>query len=454
MSVALETLRTLGLSLSPAWGSSRFSSTEALLAAAVAAPSLTPVTLPTLPDTSAMVSATLPGPYFLCVVAAVDVGNPLGVDSGSGGGKRCLKLALSDGHREAIALEDEPLPTLVPPFLGAKLIVRDVAVRRGLLLLKASGVRVLGGARPAVVASAAPPRVGAGTGAAPPPPCGVPVRTTAGVGIAPVAALVAPPTPAPQRATAATTLVPAPAPAVTAAAAAAAAGPMDEDPPTDKEGDAIVILSDGEGGGGGARVAVSPGGTTPSTTLTALMSIGVGGSTHPSHTVFALPAVRIAAMRNITWEGGVYTLDALLVEGAAAAAVAALQSGADAEVVSAADAEQAASESRGVYAWVGVEEGVVSRLLGMSARIAAAIMALPKAGGVPHPQLAEGGEAATPVPPLLTPTDVKATKNAFKDKVYDLEVALTQHAPGSVRVRLVNTGGGGVQGPHILLVKA
>ena len=63
---------------------------------------------------------------------------------GAGGGRRALKL-VHDGHwhKEVVAFEDEPIPTLKEPIVGAVLLLRDVKVRRGLLLLQLDGVRVV-----------------------------------------------------------------------------------------------------------------------------------------------------------------------------------------------------------------------------------------------------------------------------------------------------------------------
>ena len=52
---------------------------------------------------------------------------------------------MHDGHwhKEVVAFEDEPIPTLKEPIVGAVLLLRDVKVRRGLLLLQLDGVRVV-----------------------------------------------------------------------------------------------------------------------------------------------------------------------------------------------------------------------------------------------------------------------------------------------------------------------
>ena len=59
---------------------------------------------------------------------------------------RCLQLLLTDGHTQVKALEYSPLRSLAwDQPAGAKLLLQDVPLRRGLLLLQPENCALLGG---------------------------------------------------------------------------------------------------------------------------------------------------------------------------------------------------------------------------------------------------------------------------------------------------------------------
>jgi hypothetical protein len=70
-----------------------------------------------------------------------------GQGAGTNSNYRTFKLSLTDGVRRVFALEYRRVPVLdlerTPP--GTKILVRDVLVRRGVLLLLPQNVQVLGG---------------------------------------------------------------------------------------------------------------------------------------------------------------------------------------------------------------------------------------------------------------------------------------------------------------------
>jgi hypothetical protein len=61
-------------------------------------------------------------------------------------GKRLLKLQLTDGHAIVSAMEMKPIPGLsTNTLIGTKILLKSVPVQRGMLLLNAGNVEVLGG---------------------------------------------------------------------------------------------------------------------------------------------------------------------------------------------------------------------------------------------------------------------------------------------------------------------
>eukprot|EP00667_Euglena_gracilis_P022756 EG_transcript_25458 len=70
-------------------------------------------------------------------------------------GKRCLRLECTDGQRRVPCLEYRPCPSLDHAQVGMKLQLRNVNVRRGLLLLVEESVAMLGGSVAAKAAAEA-----------------------------------------------------------------------------------------------------------------------------------------------------------------------------------------------------------------------------------------------------------------------------------------------------------
>ena len=99
--------------------------------------------------------------------------------NGEESGNRMLKLCLSDGRQQLFGIEYRRLPSLQSnPPCGLKLVLHNVAVRRGVLLLTPANTCVVGGG----VAAAAP---AAPVGAAVPSGGGAPSHAHAGVARAP-----------------------------------------------------------------------------------------------------------------------------------------------------------------------------------------------------------------------------------------------------------------------------
>ncbi|CAN6472523.1 unnamed protein product [Victoria cruziana] len=88
------------------------------------------------------------GPFILQVDEIVNVGSPLRdrYKEASSGNKRCLKLSMTDGIQRVFGIEYRPIKDLkVLAPAGLKVAVQNVHVRRGLLMLVAEVLEVLGG---------------------------------------------------------------------------------------------------------------------------------------------------------------------------------------------------------------------------------------------------------------------------------------------------------------------
>ncbi|RYE98351.1 MAG: hypothetical protein EOO41_02475 [Methanobacteriota archaeon] len=122
---------------------------------------------------SNMHGAHLSGPFYLQLDSCANVAASAD-DRREPSRVHTLKMALHDGAQRVLALEVTPIPELsadVAP--GTKLVVRDVTVRRGMLLLRGACVYVLGGGRPLPRAVTC----GAGIAAAVPRPAHAPHST-------------------------------------------------------------------------------------------------------------------------------------------------------------------------------------------------------------------------------------------------------------------------------------
>lgn len=197
---ALGQLRAVGLHAAPGWASTigdvgvggalaAALHTELRLvvdAAAAATGALLPV------DVAQRRVCTVPGPLWLQVDEFVDVGPSAAGDGGGTsqldddaatpagppmavpppGARRVLKMAVTDGVRQIAALESRSLPAITPhaAAAGAKLVVRDVECRRGVLLLTPANCRFLGGSVPALVALQQGTSAARRAALAPPPP--------------------------------------------------------------------------------------------------------------------------------------------------------------------------------------------------------------------------------------------------------------------------------------------
>lgn len=104
---------------------------------------------PALPDgIGSVVKSCLAGSFVLQIDELVDVARKRDerAPDAPAGAHRLLKARLSDGFSSVSAIEYEPLPALSPaPARGAKLLVSNPVVRRGLLLLAPDNTRLLGG---------------------------------------------------------------------------------------------------------------------------------------------------------------------------------------------------------------------------------------------------------------------------------------------------------------------
>ena len=89
----------------------------------------------------------LSGRFLLQLNECFDAAQPLKTRfSSTTHAKRCLKLSLQDGATPLLALEWRPIPALNPHLpAGVKLLITDPLSHRGILLLRAENVQVLGG---------------------------------------------------------------------------------------------------------------------------------------------------------------------------------------------------------------------------------------------------------------------------------------------------------------------
>ncbi len=279
--------------------------------------------------TLAPAGATFSG--FLEVCSAVDISQPrpqagAAAAVAGAGSRRVLKLGLTDGVSAAVGLETAPLADLREPYLGAKLLVRDVEVRRGVLLLAgAACVRVVCG------------------GAAPAPPARPAAEPAAGDSDGDVVEVVS-------------------------------EGAREEEEEEEEGGG-----GGSGGGGGGGRPPPPP--PPPSQLLPFLASL----SRAPALGAWALLRdARVVALRGFSAAGGAFSLQALLSAGAGLQRVRALREETR-ELLQAADAVEGALLGGGgggggapVAAWVAVTDSAVAALLGLSAAQFAADTALPK----------------------------------------------------------------------------
>jgi hypothetical protein len=123
------------------------------------------------PDVAGKHKYRIPGPVIVQVDEIVNVGASAD-PRGDLGNSRLLKYALTDGAQQVYAIELVPLRDLSTSTpLGCKLIIRDVEIRRGLLILAQANVQVLGGSVEGLV-NLQLAVYGAGAGAGAPPPQG------------------------------------------------------------------------------------------------------------------------------------------------------------------------------------------------------------------------------------------------------------------------------------------
>ncbi|XXG78439.1 hypothetical protein AAC387_Pa08g2386 [Persea americana] len=99
-------------------------------------------------DVHAMHGVELAGPFLLQVDEIVNISVPLRerYHDASAGLKRCLKLSMTDGAQRVVGMEYRPvscLEALAPA--GLKVCIRNVHIRRGLLMLVPEVLEVLGG---------------------------------------------------------------------------------------------------------------------------------------------------------------------------------------------------------------------------------------------------------------------------------------------------------------------
>ncbi|KAJ8634162.1 hypothetical protein MRB53_027498 [Persea americana] len=99
-------------------------------------------------DVHTMHGVELAGPFLLQVDEIVNISVPLRerYHDASAGLKRCLKLSMTDGAQRVVGMEYRPvscLEALAPA--GLKVCIRNVHIRRGLLMLVPEVLEVLGG---------------------------------------------------------------------------------------------------------------------------------------------------------------------------------------------------------------------------------------------------------------------------------------------------------------------
>ncbi|KAJ4762249.1 RecQ-mediated genome instability protein 1 [Rhynchospora pubera] len=102
-----------------------------------------------LPENVGMMHKTeLQGPFVLQVDEMVNISAPIKerYQNSPAGPKRCLKLSMTDGVQRVFGIEYRPIKELeVLAPSGFKVVVRNVQVRRGLLMLVPEILSVLGG---------------------------------------------------------------------------------------------------------------------------------------------------------------------------------------------------------------------------------------------------------------------------------------------------------------------
>jgi hypothetical protein len=161
----LLALAAVGLRADPAWVASTCSKTgpadavaDELLAAATRRDLRKIVSAGSLPPINTD-SARLAGPFLLQVSSCEDVSQPqaeraaaaaasggAAAAAASSGLHRALKLHITDGRQEVFAFELRKITSAPAPIpVGAKLLVKSVDVRHGLLLLTTENTLYLGG---------------------------------------------------------------------------------------------------------------------------------------------------------------------------------------------------------------------------------------------------------------------------------------------------------------------
>jgi hypothetical protein len=244
-------------------------------------------------DVSRLHKQVLPGPYLLQIDEVVNIGacaddraasasssaaaSGDGGGGGTGGSRRCLKLSMTDGVTAAFALEYRTIPDLSEEsYAGIKVLVKNVEVRRGMLLLAPDCVFVLGGrcdrlvglqqavAAAGAAAAAAGP-AGAGGGAAAPPR---PAQGVIGAVAAPAAAVAPAPAPVPASAPAPAPLprpasqapLPLPQPVIIVTSPSPAPAPASAPAPAPPPAPAVLDLTDDEDEEDDSAVAAAAGG--------------------------------------------------------------------------------------------------------------------------------------------------------------------------------------------------
>lgn len=98
------------------------------------------------PDFALSRNKRIAGPLVVQVDAIKNIGAPDATRHKEGDRNRCLLLALSDGHQQALGLEYRPIPELrISTALGCKIALLNVRIKEGMLLLTRETVQVLGG---------------------------------------------------------------------------------------------------------------------------------------------------------------------------------------------------------------------------------------------------------------------------------------------------------------------
>jgi hypothetical protein len=146
-------LAAVGLRADPAWISANLpqgpvnACAQGLLTLAATCDLRRIVEAGSLPALGPDSACTLPGPFFLQVKSCEDVSIPLEERScGRTGPHRSFKFLLTDGRQDVSAFELHRIPSIPATVVGgAKLIIKHVDVRRGLLLLTPENTLFVGG---------------------------------------------------------------------------------------------------------------------------------------------------------------------------------------------------------------------------------------------------------------------------------------------------------------------